>query len=311
MSGSTEEGLDIRARVADRGDNEYMLSSETIVDREGVVLADVRCRHEAGRGQTAEWAGGHALVFVRRGCFVRSADGREQLLDPTTAYCINPGEEERYDHPHDHGDDCTALNLAPGLVASLWGGEANLPDGPLPSSPGIDVEHRLLLAGGRNGAEPHGLVERAILLVAHVLEHADAGRVACGRPSSVRSRRRVVDGTREALAADPGLSLIDLSRLLATSPHHLSRVFRAGVGHTISRHRMRLRVRAALEQVAGGEHDLARLAGDLGFADQSHLCRVIRAETGQTPSALRRALLADAGHGDAHIASADRDQLRP
>ena len=35
--------------------------------------------------------------------------------------------------------------------------------------------------------------------------------------------------------------------------------------------------------------NLARLAADLGFADQSHLCRVVRAETGSTPSALRRA----------------------
>ena len=43
---------------------------------------------------------------------------------------------------------------------------------------------------------------------------------------------------------------------------------------------MRLRARSALEQLAGGERDLARLAADLGFADQSHLCRVIRRETG-------------------------------
>jgi AraC-like DNA-binding protein len=53
---------------------------------------------------------------------------------------------------------------------------------------------------------------------------------------------------------------------------------------------MRLRARAALERLAGGEPNLGRLAADLGFADQSHLCRVIRAETGRTPAALRRAL---------------------
>jgi AraC-like DNA-binding protein len=59
-------------------------------------------------------------------------------------------------------------------------------------------------------------------------------------------------------------------------------------GHTISRHRVRLRARGAMERLAAGEHDLARLAADLGFADQSHLCRVIRTETGRTPSALRQ-----------------------
>ena len=79
-------------------------------------------------------------------------------------------------------------------------------------------------------------------------------------------------------------------RIPGVSAHHLSRIFRAAAGHTMSRHRMRLRARAALERLAGGERSLARLAADLGFADQSHLCRVIRSETGQTPSALRRAL---------------------
>jgi AraC-like DNA-binding protein len=53
---------------------------------------------------------------------------------------------------------------------------------------------------------------------------------------------------------------------------------------------MRLRVRAALERLAGGERQLARLAADLGFADQAHLTRAVRAETGATPSALRGAL---------------------
>jgi AraC-like DNA-binding protein len=49
-------------------------------------------------------------------------------------------------------------------------------------------------------------------------------------------------------------------------------------------------VRAALERLADGEDNLARLAADVGFADQSHLCRVLRAETGQPPSALRQAI---------------------
>jgi AraC-like DNA-binding protein len=53
---------------------------------------------------------------------------------------------------------------------------------------------------------------------------------------------------------------------------------------------MRLRARAALERIAGGEHDLARLAAEVGFADQSHLSRVLRGETGRPAAALRHAL---------------------
>ena len=151
-----------------------------------------------------------------------------------------------------------AVSLSPGVVASLWGGEASLPGGPLPTSRQIDLEHRLLIAAGRGGADPHEIVERATVLAAGVLEQAELRRVAASRPAARASAacpgRRCARGS----GRDPERCLPDLARLLAVSPHHLSRVFRSASGHTISRHRMRLRAR-------------------------SHLRRVIRAETGQTP----------------------------
>jgi AraC-like DNA-binding protein len=267
-----------------------MLSARTFLSCDGVEIADVACRHRRGRGAAEEQTAGHTIVFVRRGCFVRSADGVESLLDPTLAYCMNPGEEQRYDHPHDRGDDCTSVSLTPSLVASLWGGEQKLPPAPLSISPEIDIEHRLLLSAVRRSADSHELVERAITLTAQALEQADARRVAAGRPSSARARRVLTDGARAILAARPERSLPDIARELAVSPHHLSRVFHAVSGNTLSRHRIRLRVRGALERLAGGENDLGRLAADLGFADQSHLCRVVRQETGSTPSALSQLL---------------------
>jgi AraC-like DNA-binding protein len=268
-----------------------MLSARTILRRDGLQIADVACGHGRGRGLAGEQTGGHALVLVRRGCFVRSVDGVEALLDPTLAYCMSPAEEQRYDHPNEHGDDCTSLGLDPELLASLWGGEAALPRAPLPVSSAIDLEHRLLLsAARRRGADVHELFERALALTARALEQADPRRVASGAPATARARRVAADGARELLTGNPELSLPEVARELAVSPHHLSRVFHAVAGHTISRHRMRLRVSGALERLAGGERDLARLAADLGFADQSHLCRVVRRETGHRPSGLRRLL---------------------
>jgi AraC-like DNA-binding protein len=266
-----------------------VLSVSSLLRHDGVEIADVACRHAAGRGQ-AEETTGHAIVFVRRGCFARSVDGAESLLDPTVAYCMNPGEEQRCDHPHDRGDDCTSLFLAPSLIAALWGGDPRLPSGPLPVSPALDLEHRLLLSAGRREPEPDELAERAIDLAARALEAIDPGRVAAGRSATTGARTALVDGAREALAADPNLSLPDLARALFASPHHLSRVFRSVTGETISRHRMRLRVRHALECLDSGADDLAWVAVHTGFADQSHLCRVMQQETGHTPSALRQAL---------------------
>jgi AraC-like DNA-binding protein len=276
--------LDIRARFMP------VLNARSIFAGDGVGIWDVTCRHGAGRGAAAEHAGGHAVVFVRRGCFVRSADGIDAVLDPTTAYCMNPGEEQRYDHPGDHGDECTSLALEPELAAALWGGEPALPAGALPVAPAIDLEHRLLLASLRRGADPGEAAERALGLAAAALAAADPPRAASGRPATARARRALVDGAREALAESPDRSLPELARLLSVSPHHLSRIFRTATGHTIARHRMRLRARAALGRLAGGERDLARLAAELGFADQAHLTRVVRDETGATPSALRAAL---------------------
>jgi hypothetical protein len=140
-----------------------MLSTHTLLRRDGLEISDVACRHTRGRGHPDEQTGGHAIVFVRRGCFLRSADGVETVLDPTLAYCMNPGEEQRYDHPHDHGDDCTSLFLDPDLVAWLWGGDDTLPSVPLRTSPQIDLEHRLLLSAGHRGGDTHEILERAIV----------------------------------------------------------------------------------------------------------------------------------------------------
>ncbi|MGI8712488.1 MAG: hypothetical protein ACR2NR_04750 [Solirubrobacteraceae bacterium] len=129
-----------------------MIEFRTMLRHGGLVLCDVACRHPPGRGHGVEAVSGHALVFIRRGCFVRSVNGVESLLDPTVAYCTNPGQEQRYDHPHDGGDDCTSVKLDAATAASLWGGTAQLPAGPLPSGSRVDVGHRLLLAAARRGS---------------------------------------------------------------------------------------------------------------------------------------------------------------
>src|SRR4051812_19259035 len=272
-----------------------VLAMRTVAAEDGVAVFDVACSHGRGRGDAHEQAGGHAVVLVRRGCFARVADGARALLDPTVAYCMNPGEEQRYDPPHHGGDDCTSVSLAPELVVALRG-EDRLPSGPLPVSPAADVEHRLLAAATHRGDRAE-VAERALALIARVVEsgHPSPRARSPRRPRTDSAQRALVDGAREALAAGPDTSLAELATMLAVSPHHLSRVFRARAGHTIARHRMRLRVRSALERLAAGEHDLGRLAADAGFSDQSHLCRVIRDETGRTPAALRAALGRSAG----------------
>jgi AraC-like DNA-binding protein len=59
---------------------------------------------------------------------------------------------------------------------------------------------------------------------------------------------------------------------------------------SLTHYRNRARVSRALERLAAGERSLGILAADLGFADQAHLTRTVRAYAGHTPSVLRRLL---------------------
>src|SRR5206468_2074705 len=106
-----------------------------------------------------------------------SSHGIAATLDPTVAYCLNPGEEHSYDHPHDGGDDCTALFLSAPLVASLWGGEPALPRWPIPVTPATDLEHRLLLTGARRRAPADELAERSLGIAAALLATAGERRL--------------------------------------------------------------------------------------------------------------------------------------
>src|SRR5262245_36796719 len=102
-------------------ENPGVLEFRPAFEHDGIAAFDVRCRHQRGIGDAEEHGGGHVIALVRRGCFTHRSDGSAATLDPTVAYCLNPGVEHSYDHPHDGGDDCTAVFVAAPLLAALWG----------------------------------------------------------------------------------------------------------------------------------------------------------------------------------------------
>jgi AraC family transcriptional regulator len=90
-------------------------------------------------------------------------------------------------------------------------------------------------------------------------------------------------GVRTArLAAEAGLH-----------PVALARAFRRHFGESISECVRRARAQTALTLLQGTARPIADVAADSGCADQSHLTRLIRAETGMTPIAIRRLLGSD------------------
>jgi AraC-like DNA-binding protein len=266
-------------------DEPRWLAKKSLTDGGDFVLEAVECCCGATGWSPPEEAAAYGIVFVRRGCFHRRLNGMESFVDPTVVYFERPGDEQQIAHPAG-GDSCTVLYLSEGFLSAIWGGEPGLPDEPLSSDATTDLRHRLLYAAVIRG-DAGDITEVVVDLAAQVLGRSAPKRLASGRPTTAMARRRVAGDAREALVEDPRIGIIELARRVAVSPHHLSRLFKSETGETVSRYRNRLRVRLALERLAEGEPSLARLAADIGFADQAHLARVVRRELGATPSLLR------------------------
>ena len=256
----------------------------------GARVVDHDCRKPAGARGSYEYGLDYGLVLVRRGGYWREVDGRGAFVGPTDAFFERPFVEQRIEHQRDGGDRCTSLWLAENAVYAL-AGDASVPDSPIATTPAIDVRHRQLVAAVRRGIDRFELDERLAQLVGALVEVAAPGRFTARRSTIRADHDRLVQRAREAIVADPASTdLADLARALGHTRFHVSRVFSRATGMTLSRFRNRVRVAIALDRLSDGHENLADLAADLGFVDQSHLSRVVHAGTGESPGALRARL---------------------
>jgi AraC-like DNA-binding protein len=230
------------------------------------------------------------LVLPRRGGFLRESLGRASFVDSATAYFERPGVEQRVWHGDATGDRCTAIAFPGDAFPDLVGRE-EVPDQPIAIGARLGIEHRAVVTAIARGADEFELEERIGLLASGILELSRPEPASYGRRVTAVRHRRIADRAREAITADPAtVQLPRLARHLGVSRFHLSRLFRETTGITLSAYRNGIRVSLALDRISDGERNLALLAADLGFADQSHMAGVVRRLTGATPSALRSVL---------------------
>jgi AraC-like DNA-binding protein len=240
----------------------------------------VRCRDDHTGWSDPEPSGAYAMVLPRRGGFRRRGRGGEAFIDLTAGYLTVPDEEQRFAHPAG-GDDCTSLRLSPRLWREIFA------DRPVPVvvhlDARVDLAHRLLLRAAVRPDPDFAAAERLVRLVA-----------AATGPAAETSRRtgKLVEAARAALhdAHPDADGLLPLARSLDVSPYRLSRAFQAQTGVPLTRYRNRLRVGRLLDRLEEGAQSLGDLAAELGFADQAHLTRTVRAHLGHTPGQLRRLL---------------------
>jgi hypothetical protein len=140
------------------------LTKTTLAETADFTVERVDCRCGASGWSGPEPSLRYRIVFVRSGCFRRRMNGSETFVDPTVVYFERPADEQQISHPG-RGDSCTALYLSDVLLASVWGGELELPDEPVPTDATTDLTHRLLLPTLSHG-ERVDVEEAVVSLVA-------------------------------------------------------------------------------------------------------------------------------------------------
>jgi AraC-like DNA-binding protein len=172
------------------------------------------------------------------------------------------------------GERILGLRLRPGVAGAVLG---------MPASEVLDVHVRLEELLGRPARE---LVERLgdgdDNEAFDVLEEMVGSRVQEAGPDPL-----VLAATRRL--GFPGSRVDRLADSLGISDRQLRRRFHQEVGYgpkTLDRVLRFRRLVAQAGAVAAGESDLARIAADLGYADQAHMTRDCLRLSGLTPSAL-------------------------
>jgi len=261
-----------------------------------VTVGTFRCPPSHPRWAEPNCIGpGHHVVFPETAVRIAPAGAADFVTGPTDVVLYDPEQEYRRHLVSEAGDRCTFLVVREDEVARIVAtatGESAGARFPRQharlSAPAFLRSRRLQAMLRRGDLDPLDVEETALDLVAAALGDATAG------PSGLASarQRRDVRAVQELLAhrVTESLTLADIGREVGASPYHLARGFRLETGWSIHEYRLQLRVRTAVDRLAAGPVDLARLAMELGFSSHSHLTDTFRRIFGAPPSAIRHQL---------------------
>lgn len=88
-----------------------------------------------------------------------------------------------------------------------------------------------------------------------------------------------------ALPSNPGVEAVADS--LGMSRSHFSHYFKSKTGQSPATYMQRVRLREAARRLDSGSDKLEAIAGDTGFSDANHLCKVFRRWHGISPGTYR------------------------
>lgn len=285
---------------------ENPLTFRSLYDSPVVSIRDYCCRACRGGPTAEEHSGINGIVVMRHGAFCKHFGRRSVTADVNQAVFFTKGSTYRVSHPADCGDRGTLFapssHMLNDIIRELDPSVDDRPEQPFPfitgpCDSGVFWRHRELVqrleAAESVPLEPLWADVTALQVIADLLEAAFERH---GRPRKPRRNGTDVDHAERTEAAKTYLAcrlcervtLDDVASAVHVSPFHFARIFQQQTGVPIHRYLTRLRLRSALEQLAGGANDLTRLALELGFASHSHFTDVFRHEFSLTPSDVRR-----------------------
>jgi AraC-like DNA-binding protein len=257
--------------------------TDTVLHRDdSLVTLDIRCTSAAGDHDEEETPPGFEVVIPLAGALVRRAGAVTSLVDAACGYVARPRTSHEIVHVSE-GDRCVAL--APTEVLA---DELSLDVRAGPASWVVPVDrgcHRRLSWAFATAARRDALASgEAWLAVLSGLAAAPRSQ----RGTGAAQREAAVMRVREAIVATPGAAwtVRSLGSVAGYAPHHLSRVFRATTGMTLSDYRDRVRLGRGMALLRDGM-PVAEVAADLGYFDHAHLTRRATQVLGVPPSAFR------------------------
>jgi AraC-like DNA-binding protein len=173
------------------------------------------------------------------------------------------------------GTPIAGIRLRPGVAGAVFG---------LPASELLDVQVPLEELIGPSAAR---FSERLAAAPGHDAEHLLLEGLVAAALADRSPDPLVLAATRRL--GFPGSRVDELAYALGISERQLRRRFHAAVGYgpkTLDRVLRFRRLVSQAQAVSEGEVDLARLAADLGYADQAHMSRDSVRLTGMPPARL-------------------------